>query len=55
MGYQLSDNMNSENVVKALKMAVKNRITTKSFIYHSDRNLQYCSQVYQLEIVLKMQ
>lgn len=50
MGYQLSDNMNSENVVKALKMAVKNRTTTKSLIHHSDRGLQYCSEVYQKEL-----
>ncbi len=51
MGYQLSDNMNSENVVKALKMAVKNRTTTKALIHHSDRGLQYCSEVYQRELL----
>lgn len=51
MGYQLSDNMNSENVVKALKMAVKNRTSTKVLIHHSDRGLQYCSEVYQTELL----
>ncbi len=50
MGYQLSDNMNSENVVKALKMAVKNRITKQTLIHHSDRGLQYCSEIYQNEL-----
>lgn len=50
MGYKLSDNMNSENVVKALKMAVKNRTTTKPLIHHSDRGLQYCSEMYQTEL-----
>jgi len=47
MGYELSENMNAENVVKALKMAVKNRATNLQLIHHSDRGLQYCSEVYQ--------
>lgn len=50
MGYKLSDNMNSKNVVKALKMAIKNRINTKQLIHHSDRGLQYCSEIYQNEL-----
>jgi len=47
MGYQLSDNMSSENVVKALKMAVTKRKTSLPLVHHSDRGLQYCSDVYQ--------
>lgn len=47
MGYELSDDMSSENVVKALKMAVKNKVTNQKTIHHSDRGLQYCSSVYQ--------
>ncbi|MCS3533163.1 transposase InsO family protein, partial [Chryseobacterium sp. JUb7] len=47
MGYELSENMNAENVVKALKMAVRNRTTGLSLIHHSDRGLQYCSEIYQ--------
>ena len=47
MGYELSENMNAENVVKALKMAVKNRTTHLPLIHHSDRGLQYCSDEYQ--------
>ncbi|WP_438425053.1 IS3 family transposase [Aquimarina macrocephali] len=52
MGYQLSDDMSAENVVKAIKMATKNRVTNKQLIHHSDRGLQYCSIVYQKELQL---
>jgi transposase InsO family protein len=47
MGYQLSDDMSAENVVKALQMAIKKRRSTKTLIHHSDRGLQYCSAIYQ--------
>ena len=47
MGYKLSDNMNAENVVQALNMAVKERITSCELIHHSDRGLQYVSEIYQ--------
>ena len=47
MGYQLSDDMSSENVVKALEMAVSKRKTMLPLIHHSDRGLQYCSATYQ--------
>jgi len=50
MGYRLSDDMSSENVASAMKMAVKQRKTTKPLIHHSDRGLQYCSSVYQKEL-----
>tara|TARA_B110000977_G_C11001671_1_gene464090 strand:- start:66 stop:881 length:816 start_codon:yes stop_codon:yes gene_type:complete len=50
MGYHLSDDMSAENVVKAMKMAVKRRLTNDSLIHHSDRGLQYCSAVYQTEL-----
>lgn len=52
VGYKLSDDMSAENVVKAIKMAVKNRITNHHLIHHSDRGLQYCSNVYQKELKL---
>ena len=48
MGYKLSDDMSTENIVQALKMAIKQRITNSPSIHHSDRGLQYCSSVYQL-------
>ncbi len=47
MGYELSDKMKATDVVKALDMTVANRQYQCSAIYHSDRGLQYCSQVYQ--------
>ncbi|VEH20169.1 Integrase core domain [Chryseobacterium nakagawai] len=46
-GYSLSLNMNAESVAKALKMAIKNRVTNNLLIHHSDRGLQYCSDLYQ--------
>ncbi len=47
VGYKLSDDMNAESVVQALKMAVKSRKSILPLIHHSDRGLQYCSKVYQ--------
>lgn len=47
VGYHLSDDLGAESVSKALKMAVKNRIYDKPLIHHSDRGLQYCSELYQ--------
>lgn len=47
MGYCVSENMNAENVSKALKMAIKNRMSNEKLIHHSDRGLQYCSEYYQ--------
>ena len=47
MGYEVSENMNTNNVAKALKMAIKNRITKSALIHHSDRGLQYCAEYYQ--------
>ncbi len=50
MGYKLSDDMSAENVVQALKMALKQRITNNPLVHHSDRGLQYCSSIYQNEL-----
>lgn len=51
MGYHLScDDMTAENAVKALRMAIKNNKTNKPSIHHSDRGLQYCSEIYQSEL-----
>lgn len=47
MGYELSDDMGTEHVVKALQMAIKTRKTKWPLIHHSDRGLQYCSSLYQ--------
>ena len=50
MGHHLSNDLRTEGVVEALKMAIKKRIYTHPLIHHSDRGLQYCSQEYQLEL-----
>ena len=47
MGYRLSNDMSAEQVVKAMKMAIKNRRTKLPLVHHSDRGLQYCSALYQ--------
>ena len=50
MSHHLSDDMSAEHVVKALKLAVKNRKTNQELFLHSDRGLQYCSSIYQQEL-----
>ena len=50
MGFKLSDDMSAENVVQALKKAIKQRKTNNTLIHHSDRGLQYCSSVYQAQL-----
>lgn len=47
VGYHLSDDMKTENVAKALVMAIKHRKTKLPLIHHSDRGLQYCAAEYQ--------
>ena len=51
VGHHLSDDMSAENVVKALKVALKDRKSTLPLIHHSDRGLQYCSSIYQKELL----
>jgi len=46
MGYQLSDNMQAGTTLKALNMALENRIYNDKLMHHSDRGLQYCSTAY---------
>lgn len=47
MGYELSNEMKASDVVKALKMSIKNKRYSHQAIHHSDRGLQYCSDEYQ--------
>ena len=48
MGYDLSDSLSLESPLRALQMAVGNRLyPEKPLIHHSDRGLQYCSYKYQ--------
>ena len=50
MGYEVSEDMRAESVVKALRLATRQRKTHRSLIHHSDRGLQYCSAIYQQEL-----
>ncbi len=48
MGYDVSNSLSVTGSCRALKMALKGRkYPTKELIHHSDRGLQYCSDVYQ--------
>jgi len=47
MGYHISEDLKTTSVMKALKMALQNRVyPTKKLIHHSDRGFQYCSPIY---------
>jgi transposase InsO family protein len=50
MGHEVSDDMRAESVVKALRLAARQRTTRRDLIHHSDRGLQYCSTIYQQEL-----
>ena len=50
MGYEVSDDLRAESVVKALRLAARQRKTRRPLIHHSDRGLQYCSAIYQQEL-----
>lgn len=48
MGYDISNSLSASGVIRALKLAIKNRkYPRKSLIHHSDRGLQYCCNAYQ--------
>jgi len=49
VGYAVADNMETESMIKALKMATDTcKYDIGSTIHHSDRGLQYCSKEYGL-------
>jgi len=48
VGYNVSDNLNTESSLVALRLAIKHRINKEMpLIHHSDRGLQYCANEYQ--------
>ena len=48
MGYDVSNSLNTEGTIRALKMATRSRnYRSENLIHHSDRGLQYCSNQYQ--------
>ena len=48
VGYDVSNSLQAQGTVRALDMAIANReYPQKALIHHSDRGLQYCSDLYQ--------
>lgn len=47
MGHHVHSDLRTDNVVQALKQALKLRKTNQQLIHHSDRGIQYCSENYQ--------
>lgn len=47
MGHDVSYTMTAKDISRALKQAIRNRLSTQPLLHHSDRGLQYCSQEYQ--------
>ena len=48
VGYDLSESLSTEGALRALKMANSSRMyRNEALIHHSDRGIQYCSDVYQ--------
>ncbi len=46
VGYDLSDNLELNGCVRALNKAIYQARKIKQLIHHSDRGIQYCSNVY---------
>src|SRR5262249_605835 len=46
VGYNVSETLASNETLKALQIALRNRKYQSSLIHHSDRGLQYCSAAY---------
>lgn len=46
VGYHLSENLEADQVLNSLKMALKSKPNDAKPIHHSDRGSQYCSHLY---------
>ncbi len=53
VGYDLSDSLGLTGCVRALKKALYQNKITEKLIHHSDRGIQYCSNVYANELKRK--
>lgn len=47
VGYHVHESLYTESVAQALRRAVKHRQTVQPLVHHSDRDSQYCSEMYQ--------
>ena len=50
VGYAMDDNMETDLIIKALRMAIKQRGSVKGLIHHSDRGSQYTSYAFEREL-----
>ena len=53
VGYDLSDSLELTGCVRALKKALYHNKGIKDLTHHSDRGIQYCSNVYTKELIRK--
>lgn len=53
VGYEVSDSLELEGCLKALRMAFKQLPRNHTLIHHSDRGIQYCSRFYTSELKKK--
>lgn len=53
VGYDLSDSLELTGCLRALKKALYHNRKSKNLIHHSDRGIQYCSNVYTNELKRK--
>jgi transposase InsO family protein len=51
IGWSITTSMHTENICLALKMAVLNRQPRKDLIFHSDRGVQYCSELFRTTLL----
>ena len=47
MGWHVHDDLGSDQVSQAFRMALRQRQTSQPLVHHSDRGIQYCSVEYQ--------
>jgi len=47
IGWNIADDLCTRNVCEAIKMAVGNRTPQKGILFHSDRGVQYCSELFR--------
>jgi putative transposase len=47
VGHHVHNSLHTDQVAKALTLAVKHRETEQRLVHHSDRGIQYCSNDYQ--------
>ncbi len=47
VGHHVHESLHTASVIKALKKAVRARKSRQPLVHHSDRGVQYCSELYQ--------